>query len=69
MGIINDQEFNHFSSEYPRIPVIYFLPKVHKDPNNPPGRPIVPWINSITCRLSAYIDSFLQKYVPQMKFT
>lgn len=65
--IINEQEFNYLNIKYPRIPVIYVLPKIQKDPVNPPGRPIVSGINSITSRLSAYIDFFLQKYVVKMK--
>lgn len=42
----------------PRVPVIYYLPKVHKDPVCPPGRPIVSGIDSVTSRVGKYIDHF-----------
>lgn len=38
-------------------PIIYFLPKLHKDSVNPPGRPIVNDIDS--SMLGQYIDTFL----------
>lgn len=66
-GIINDKENEYLNIKHPRIPVIYYLPKVHKDINNPPPRPIVSGINSITHHVSAYIDKFLQKHVLKMK--
>lgn len=40
----------------------YHLPKVHKDLENPPGRPIISGIKSSTCNLSHYIDVCLQDY-------
>lgn len=40
-------------------PVIYFLPKIHKDINNPPGRPIVNGVDSLSSRLGQYLDIFL----------
>lgn len=36
-GIINDKEYQCMNIENPRISVIYYLPKVHKDALNPPG--------------------------------
>ncbi|XP_041435825.1 uncharacterized protein LOC121399362 [Xenopus laevis] len=47
----------------PKIPVLYSLLKIHKDIKNPPGRPIVSGINSISCNISEYVDKILQKYV------
>ena len=46
-----------------RIPVIYYLPKIHKDPVHPPGRPIISGIDSISSRAGKYIDGFLQPLV------
>lgn len=46
-----------------RIPVIYYLPKVHENPINPPGRPIIRGLDSVTFRVGTYIDNFLQPLV------
>lgn len=46
-----------------KIPVIYYLPKIHKNSSNPPGRPIVSGIESLTFRLGEYIDLHLQPLV------
>lgn len=45
------------------IPTNYTLPKVHKDAVNPPARPIVNIIGSVTARLGQYLDKFLQTSV------
>uniref|UniRef100_A0A8C5M9D4 Reverse transcriptase domain-containing protein n=1 Tax=Leptobrachium leishanense TaxID=445787 RepID=A0A8C5M9D4_9ANUR len=63
IGVINDDEYRYLKINYPRIPVLYHLPKVHKDINHPPGRPIVSGINSISCRISEHIDHLLQPLV------
>lgn len=44
-NILSDKEFDYFNVSFPRIPVIYYLPKVHKDIHNAPGCPIVSGIN------------------------
>lgn len=48
-----------------RVPVIYCLPKVHKNPANPPWRPIVSGLDSVTSGIGKYIDGFLQPLVSQ----
>lgn len=45
------------------MPLFYYLPKIHKDQKNPPGRPIIAGINSPTSNLSEYINIHLQKHV------
>lgn len=47
----------------PRIPIIYHLPKVHKDPTNLPGRLIVSGIDSVTLRIGRYIDHYLHLWL------
>lgn len=47
----------------PRIPTMYYLPKIHKDINCPPGCPIISGIDSITARIGKYIDYHLQPVV------
>ncbi|CAJ0951789.1 unnamed protein product [Ranitomeya imitator] len=40
-GIINNSIKQYLLVEFPVIPTFYLLPKVHKIPSAPPGRPIV----------------------------
>ncbi|XP_054290772.1 uncharacterized protein LOC129005789 [Macrosteles quadrilineatus] len=50
----------------PKTPQFYILPKIHKNILPPPGRPIVASCNSITERISAYLDSHLQPVVKEL---
>lgn len=43
----------------PRMPIIYYFPKVHKNPLKPPGRPIVSDIDFVTSHIGKCIDFFL----------
>lgn len=65
-GILDTKEHRYLTINCPRIPVIYTLPKVHKDSRNPPGRPIVSGIGSLTSRLGEYIDHYLQPLVTSL---
>lgn len=38
-GILNTKEGRYFFPDLCRIPVIYTVPKIHKNNQNPPGRP------------------------------
>lgn len=62
-GILTNKEKEFLTIKNPRMPLYYHLPKIHKDATNPPGRPIISGIGSLTSALSKYIDTFLQKYV------
>ena len=47
--------------EKPRTPVFYGLPKIHKQFKTlPPMRPIVSGYNSVTVKMSEFVDSFLK---------
>lgn len=48
VGEITKQEFSFMKDDYPVTPVIYILPKIHKGFTNPPGRPIISGIGSLT---------------------
>lgn len=61
--ILIKKENNRLVSVAPRVPIIYYLPKVHKSVGTPPGHPINSSINSITSYIGKYIDSFLQPLV------
>ncbi|XP_063800256.1 mucin-5AC-like [Pseudophryne corroboree] len=62
-GVITKDEFDFINIEHPTIPTIYCLPKIHKNPVCPPGRPIVSGVNSVTSNLSMLLDHYLQPLV------
>lgn len=62
-GWITEKERAFLMKDYPICPVFYGLPKIHKRLIDPPLRPIVSSIDSLTEPLSQYVDFFLRKYV------
>lgn len=58
--IENKKEGRYLLPETPKVPVIYQVPKVHKNKIIPPGRPIISGIGSVHSRLGEYLDVFLQ---------
>lgn len=64
-NILNPKEIKYLIPETCRIPIIYTVPKIHKNKENPPGRPIVNGIDSLTSRMDQYIDYFIQPAVQQ----
>lgn len=63
LGVLTTKERNYLVPASSKVPTIYTLPKIHKDPCNPPARPIVNSTDSISSRLGEYLDTFLQKRV------
>lgn len=59
-GDISRKEHDFLRIEHPVIPTFYTLPKIHKNLDQPPGRPIVASIGSITSNLSTYVDHFIR---------
>ncbi|OCT57398.1 hypothetical protein XELAEV_18003598mg [Xenopus laevis] len=47
MNILNPYEIEYIWNEYLKVPIIHTIPKVHKDPVCPKGRPIVAGIGSL----------------------
>ncbi|XP_078502568.1 uncharacterized protein LOC144758683 [Lissotriton helveticus] len=62
-GIIEWDEYSFLLNRNPRVAVLYLLPKLHKDPVTPPGRPIVSSIGSLLENTLRYIDFFLRSFV------
>lgn len=50
-GILSKKE-KAFLSDFYLIPYFYYLPEIHKDPEHPPGRPIIASMDSVTSSLS-----------------
>uniref|UniRef100_A0A8C5LZ93 Reverse transcriptase domain-containing protein n=1 Tax=Leptobrachium leishanense TaxID=445787 RepID=A0A8C5LZ93_9ANUR len=65
-GILTEREFQYLMIEDIKTPHFYILPKIHKNITEPPGRPIVAGIHSITSCLSEYVDILLQPIVKEM---
>ena len=70
--LLDDQEISKKCSDYlvrtqPRTSQLYLLPKIHKNKNPVPGRPIVSANNSPTERISEFVDYFLKPLVKTTK--
>lgn len=63
IGILNKKEAKYLIPESTRIPVIYYLPKIHKRTEKPLGRSIISGMNSFFSRLGEYLDQFLKPLV------
>ncbi|XP_063819095.1 oocyte zinc finger protein XlCOF7.1-like [Pseudophryne corroboree] len=66
-GSICREELDYLNTKQPIIPVFYQLPKVHKDRNHPPGRPIIGGVDSLTANVSHFVDIKLQPYVKESR--
>ena len=64
LNIIDESTYNNLQTKDIRIPTFYLLTKIHKKDN--PGRPIVNGIGSVTEKISAYVDTFLRKYMARI---
>uniref|UniRef100_A0A8C5M1L9 Reverse transcriptase domain-containing protein n=1 Tax=Leptobrachium leishanense TaxID=445787 RepID=A0A8C5M1L9_9ANUR len=62
-GHISEEEYRFLKTDKPVIATFYALPKVHKNLEKPPGRPIVSGIGNLTQNCSQYIDQILQNLV------
>ncbi|CAJ0949880.1 unnamed protein product, partial [Ranitomeya imitator] len=54
-------------NQHPVTPVLYTLPKIHKDLHNPPGRPIVASTDSILNPVSVFLEKILTPYTHNTK--
>ena len=56
---ISKNTCNYLTTDIDRTQQFYLLPKVHKDPLNPPGRPIVSGSGGQTGKISHLVDHFV----------
>lgn len=62
-GHICDKEHAYMNIQHPIMASLYGVPKIHKSEINPPFRPIVTTIGSITEPVSKYLDAILCPHV------
>ena len=63
-GEISQNTCNYLITDTDRTQQLYLLPKIHKDPPNPSGRPIVSGSGGPTEKLSQLVDNFIGQIVP-----
>ena len=61
--VMDDELADILLIDSPKAGKIYFLPKIHKEIQLPPGRPICNTINTPTMKLSKWVDMQLQPVV------
>ena len=61
--LLEVEEFQFLKNLYPKIPIMYLIPKIHKNPLSPPGRPIISAMGSLLESTSSYIDHYLRPFV------
>uniref|UniRef100_A0A803K142 Reverse transcriptase domain-containing protein n=1 Tax=Xenopus tropicalis TaxID=8364 RepID=A0A803K142_XENTR len=65
-GWITEELRDALYVEHPVRPVIYTLPKIHKNLQNPPARPIISARGSLAEKIAKYVDTILQPLVRQL---
>lgn len=66
-GILSKKEADYLLSESTKTSVIYYVLKIHRRVDKPPGRPIISGINSLFSWLGEYLDQFLKPLVLKWK--
>lgn len=61
--VLTKNLYQFLHSKHSVVPHFYHIPKVHKDMEKPPGRPIIAGMDSLTRNLGSYSDHFLQDLV------
>ena len=63
-GQISQNTCNYLTIDIDRTQQFYLLPKIHKDPLNPPGRSIVSGSGELTEKNSQLVNHFIGPLVP-----
>ena len=63
-GQITQNTSTYLTTDIDRTQQFYLLPKIHKDMNNPPGRPIVSGSGGPIEKISQFVDHFIGPLVP-----
>ncbi|CAJ0955511.1 unnamed protein product, partial [Ranitomeya imitator] len=66
-GTIDTKLGEFLVKQHPVTPVFYTLPKIHKHPLRPPGRPIVASTESLLSPLAITLENFLSPLVPRIR--
>ncbi|CAJ0953503.1 unnamed protein product [Ranitomeya imitator] len=61
-GLIDGKLVKYLKVEHPVVPVLYTLPKIHKDLRRPPGRPIVSGRGSLCNKVAIFLDQLLRRF-------
>ena len=61
---ITQNTSTYLTTDIDRTQQFYLLPKIHKDTNNPPGRPMVSGSGGLTEKISQFVDHFIGPLVP-----
>ncbi|CAJ0966698.1 unnamed protein product [Ranitomeya imitator] len=64
-GILDQKTCEYLTKQNPITPVFYILPKIHKNLDNPPGRPIVASTESILSPISKFLEKILTPLIQQ----
>ena len=63
-GKISQNTCNYITTDIDKTHQFYLLLKIHKDPKNPPGRPICSGSGSPTEKISQFVDHFIGPLLP-----
>lgn len=66
LNYIQESTAAFLDNQFPKVPVMYILPKIHKPGFALAGRPIVLGCGGVLQPVAQFLDSFLQPFVFQM---
>ncbi|CAJ0947994.1 unnamed protein product [Ranitomeya imitator] len=67
LGVLDLKTCEFLTNLHPVIPVFYTIPKIHKNLEKPPGRPIVASTDSILSPLAIYLEKILTPLIRSSK--